>query len=73
MDSAVRSSQQESKMSKLQTVQIKMSGESFDIVERSTGYIVRADIGRYETAIEIALQIDARNIECGDEYLGMDQ
>jgi hypothetical protein len=77
MPSAVLVSKPERKMSKLQTVEIKprqtVEGEQFDIVEIGTGYMVRAGIGTYKTAREIAEQIDALRVEFGDEYLGVDQ
>lgn len=51
-------------MNTLQLVTIKArfdayGGQSFDIVETATGFTVRAGVGRYEVAREIAERIDA--------------
>lgn len=55
-------------MTTLQTVYIKARplncyGETtFDIREIGTGFMVRADIGRYDTAREIAERIDDQHL-----------
>lgn len=83
MDTAirpVRNGRKATIMSKLQTVYLKQlptdcygQPGGFDILEIGTGYTVRANINTYANALEIALRIDAKRVECGNEYMGADQ